>query len=131
MLRDRVTIARMSRLLRVLSAMAAIYGIGFGLMSIPTALLVGPHLLFAALGHIAVGTLFLFAVLTLGRGQRRGVWLALVGSLLASGVGAAGFLAAFQSEDAAGRVFFALFTSYFLLTAGAAALIAARPKIGN
>ncbi len=40
---------------------AAIYGICFGLLMIPTGLFVGPHILLAAGIHIGVGTVFWFA----------------------------------------------------------------------
>lgn len=118
----------MSELLRALSIISAMYGIGFGLQMVPAGLFVGPHILFAAVSHIAVGILFLLAALALGRRQRRGIRLALGGSLLVTGIGALGLLETAQREEAAGFVFFTVFTAYFLLMAGIAAFLTARPK---
>lgn len=63
----------MHDLLRVLSIIAAMYGIGFGLMAIPTGLFVGPHVLLAATGQIAVGILFALAAWALTNCRRWGV----------------------------------------------------------
>lgn len=71
----------MNDLLRVLCIISAVYGIGFGLMTIPTGLFVGPHILLAAAGHIAVGILFLLSALAQGRNRGWGTWVALVCSL--------------------------------------------------
>jgi uncharacterized membrane protein YfcA len=121
----------MHDLLRVLSIIAAMYGIGFGLMAIPTGLFVGPHVLLAAAAEIVVGILFALAASALTNRKRWGVWLALGCSLLTSAVSILGLVEMLRSPETMQWLFFALFTAYFVLMTGLAAWLAARPKIGT
>jgi uncharacterized membrane protein YfcA len=123
--------ARMHELLRVLSIIAAMYGIGFGLMAIPTGLFVGPHILLAAAALIAFGILFALAARALANRKRWGVWLALACALFAVIAGLLGLADTLRQDDSLAWMFYVLFTAYFVLTAGIAAVIPARPKIGT
>ena len=118
----------MHDLLRVLSNIAAMCGIGFGLMSIPTGLFVGPYMLLAAAAEIVVGILFALAASALTSRKRWGVWLALSCALLTSAVGILGLVEMLRFPDTLQWLFFALFTAYFVLMAGLAAYLVARPK---
>lgn len=57
--------------LRVLSSLAGLYGVGLGLLVLPTALFVGPHLFFAAVAHLLLGVTLLLAGRSIDRGSRR------------------------------------------------------------
>jgi hypothetical protein len=121
----------MHELLRVLCIIAAMYGIGFGLMSIPTGLFVGPHILLAAAAEIVVGILFALAASALTNRKRWGVWLALGCALLTSAVSILGLFEMLRSSESLEWLFFALFAAYFVLMAGITAWLAARPKMGT
>lgn len=120
----------MLNLLRVLSIIAAMCGIGFGLMTIQTGLFVGPHILLAAAAEIVVGILFALAASASTNRKRWGVWLALACALAASGAGFLGLAETLRRTETLEWLFFALFTAYFVLMAGVAAYLAARPKMG-
>jgi ABC-type Na+ efflux pump permease subunit len=99
---------------------AAYYGIGFGTMMLPTSILVGPHMLVAALLHIGFGVVFL----TAGSGRRRRPAKAL-GVVAAGGiiVSAGGFVAIYQSiahDEVIGLAFWLPFALFFISMAAIA-----------
>lgn len=92
---------------------AGIYGIGFGTVSIPTGLFVGPQMLLAALGHIVMGLGFLSAASGLNRGTDWAVWITLLLASLTAVVGAVAFIESAFAVDSAALVFWGAFTTLF------------------
>ncbi len=66
--------------LAVLSGIVAFYGISIGALGIPIGLFVGPHILFAAGIHLALGTAFLIAAFGIENERSWAFWLATISS---------------------------------------------------
>lgn len=97
--------SRLQYIVSTLCKIAAIYGIGFGVWSLPTGLIVGPQILAVALAHVAFGVLFWVAYTAMRRGRDWGLWLTCVLALLCSALGS---LAVYQGNvigDTASLVF--------------------------
>ncbi len=109
--------ARMKSLVSTLCKIAAIYGIGFGVWSLPTGLFVGPQALTAALSHIAFGVLFWVAYSTMRRGRAWGLWLTSVLALACSALGSLAVYQGYVIGDTASLVFWGGFTIFFVCLA--------------
>jgi hypothetical protein len=92
----------------------ACYGIGFGLFSLPTALIVGPHLLLVSVCLIAVGTSCLLIARGLARGNASAWWGAAFVSLAILVVFLVALVRSIVKDDTSGVVFFALASSFIL-----------------
>jgi uncharacterized membrane protein (DUF2068 family) len=91
------------------------YGVGFGILSLPTALFVGPHLLAASLGHILFGVMYLIIARGLTRNKAWAWW---AGTLLSVAITLLALVALAQSihaEDWPSVVFYSIATIFFLI----------------
>lgn len=100
-------------LVSTLCKIAAIYGICVGIWMLPTALFVGPHILIAALAHIAIGILFWVAYANVRRRSKGGIWLSSVLALFCSALGALAVYQSYVIPDTASLVFWSSFTLFF------------------
>ena len=94
--------------------LASLYGVGFGLFMLPTALFVGPHGLIASVGHIFVGAVFGVAASRLSRGHSGARWLAAGSAFACLSIGVVAAVQSYAAEDTASVVFCIAFSAYFL-----------------
>ena len=92
-----------------------VYGVAIGAMLTPMGLFVGPHMLVAAVGHIAAGVGFLVSAEGLKRGRIWAAYSASLLSLLAAVFGTTAVIESFLSTDTASLIFWVPFSSWFLV----------------
>jgi uncharacterized membrane protein YfcA len=106
----------------------AFYGIGFGLLSLPIALFVGPQMLAASVTMIVVGIASRFVARGLQR-RSRGAWRA--GVLLSAGLAVVAMIAVVQSLQEREFAAIAFWAALACLSVGLCViLIAARREYG-
>jgi hypothetical protein len=100
--------------LQVLCFIAGVYGVGVGILSLPTALFVGPHLLAASMAHLGLGIAFLWA----GSGvARRSMRALAVATACGTSVAIVGMVAVWQlmaDQDRTLLVAWSCLTLYFI-----------------
>lgn len=101
----------------LLCLVVALYGIGFGIMAIPTGLFVGPHILAAAVLHIIIGVGYAFASFGISHSKIGAYWASVMFSFAISLFAVFGVYRSLTRADGGSAVVFALISLYFICLA--------------
>ena len=99
--------------LRLLCLLSGFYGVSFGVMMIPSALFVGPHLLIGAGVHILLGAIYLVLAIGVHRGMGWPNWPTFALSATIAITGTAFTRQSLTASDGGGIIFWTGFTAWF------------------
>lgn len=90
-----------------------VFAVGFGALSLPAGLFVGPHVLAAAIGEIVVGTASLLIARGLWHGKRWSRWCAAALTLAIGAIIATGLVQSVIAGEEANSIFFSILLVVF------------------